>query len=46
LTAEEVILLVDSSKFRRQSVTIACALDEVDTVITAAGIEPADEAML
>jgi Transcriptional regulators of sugar metabolism len=32
--AEEVILLVDSSKFRTQSGTIVCGLDEIDTVIT------------
>ena len=32
--AEEVILLVDSSKFRSQSGTIVCGLDEIDTVIT------------
>lgn len=38
--AEEVILLVDSSKFRSQSGTIVCALDEVDTIITDEGIPP------
>lgn len=32
--AEDVILLVDSSKFRSSSGTIVCGLDEVDTVIT------------
>lgn len=32
--AEEVILLVDSSKFRTQSGTIVCRLDEIDTIIT------------
>ena len=32
--AEEVILLVDSSKFYRQSGTIVCGLDEVDVLIT------------
>lgn len=36
--AEEVILLVDSSKFRTQSGTIVCGLDEIDTVITDSGI--------
>lgn len=38
--AEEVILLVDSAKFRTQSGTIVCRLDEVDTIITDA--VPAD----
>ncbi|WP_260927669.1 DeoR/GlpR family DNA-binding transcription regulator [Novosphingobium sp. 9] len=38
--AEEVILLVDSSKFRNSSGAIVCGLDEVDLVITDAGIEP------
>ncbi len=32
--AEQVILLVDSSKFRSQSGTIVCGLDEIDMVIT------------
>ncbi|HQS68565.1 MAG: DeoR family transcriptional regulator [Novosphingobium sp. 28-62-57] len=32
--AEQVILLVDSSKFASQSGTIVCALDEIDTIIT------------
>lgn len=32
--AEEVILLVDSSKFRSSSGMVVCGLDEVDTVIT------------
>lgn len=36
--AEEVILLVDSSKFNTRSGTIVCELDEVDTIITDAGI--------
>ncbi|SMC49608.1 DeoR/GlpR family DNA-binding transcription regulator [Novosphingobium sp. B1] len=38
--AEEVILLVDSSKFRTQSGTIVCGLDEIDIVITDTGITP------
>ena len=38
--AEQVILLVDSSKFSSSSGTIVCGLDEVDTVVTDAGIEP------
>ncbi|KPF93667.1 DeoR family transcriptional regulator [Novosphingobium sp. AAP83] len=36
--ADEVILLVDSSKFRSQSGTIVCGLDEIDMVITDRGI--------
>lgn len=32
--AEEVILLVDSSKFATQSGTIVCDLDEIDVIIT------------
>lgn len=36
--AEEVILLVDSSKFRSSSGTIVCGLDEVDIVITDSGV--------
>lgn len=38
--AEDVILLVDSSKFRTQSGTIVCGLDEIDTIITDSGIAP------
>ncbi|KPH59848.1 DeoR/GlpR family DNA-binding transcription regulator [Novosphingobium aerophilum] len=36
--AEEVILMVDSSKFRSSSGAIVCGLDEVDVVITDAGV--------
>jgi len=36
-----VILLVDSSKFTTRSGTIVCGLDEVDTLITDAGISEA-----
>lgn len=32
--AEEVILMVDSSKFTSQSGTIVCGLEEIDTIIT------------
>jgi DeoR family transcriptional regulator, ulaG and ulaABCDEF operon transcriptional repressor len=39
--AEQVILLVDSSKFQSSSGTIVCGLDEIDVVISDAGIEPA-----
>lgn len=37
--AEQVILLVDSSKFRSSSGTIVCGLDEVDIVVTDSGID-------
>lgn len=36
--AEEVILMVDSSKFSRSSGAIVCGLDEVDVLITDPGI--------
>lgn len=36
--AEKVILMVDSSKFQRSSGTIVCALDEVDVLVTDAGL--------
>lgn len=36
--AEEVVLLVDSSKFRSSSGAIVCGLDEVGTIVTDAGI--------
>lgn len=39
--AEEVILLVDSSKFRSSSGTIVCRIDEVDILITDNGVTPA-----
>lgn len=38
--AEEVILLVDSSKFAASSGAIVCSLDEVDVLITDDGIQP------
>ena len=44
--AEKVILLVDSSKFALSSGAIVCGLDEVDTLITDAGISPETERML
>ena len=44
--AEQVILLVDSSKFTGSSGTIVCGLEEIDVVITDAGIEPAMQAAL
>lgn len=36
--AEQVILLVDSSKFQSSSGAIVCALDEIDILITDSGI--------
>ena len=44
--ADEVILLVDSAKFVSSSGAIVCGLDEVDTLITDAGISVADAAMV
>jgi len=38
--AEEVILMVDSSKFASSSGAIVCGLDEIDVVITDSGIPP------
>ncbi len=38
--AEQVILLVDSSKFVSSSGTIVCGLDEVDVLVTDSGIAP------
>ncbi|WP_408591445.1 DeoR/GlpR family DNA-binding transcription regulator [Novosphingobium sp.] len=39
--AEQLILMVDSSKFHNRSGTIVCGLDEVDILITDAGIPDA-----
>jgi DeoR family ulaG and ulaABCDEF operon transcriptional repressor len=39
--AEQVILLVDSSKFESSSGTIVCGLEEIDVLITDQGIPPA-----
>ena len=36
--AEEIVLLVDSSKFRGPSGHVVCGLDEIDVVVTDAGI--------
>ena len=44
--AEQLILLVDSSKFALQSGTIVCGLDEIDTVVTDSGIPPEASAYL
>jgi DeoR family ulaG and ulaABCDEF operon transcriptional repressor len=44
--AEELILLVDSSKFRGSSGNVVCELDEVDVVVTDSGIDEQDREML
>ena len=44
--AEQVILLVDSSKFRSSSGAIVCDLSEVDTLITDAGVAADARAMI
>lgn len=44
--AEQLILLVDSSKFHGPSGNVVCGLEEVDTVITDSGIEPEHRRML
>ena len=44
--AEQVILLVDSTKFSSQSGAIVCGLDEVDVLITDAGITDQHAAMI
>ena len=44
--AEQVILLVDSSKFASSSGAIVCGLDEVDVVITDGGVGEDTKAML
>ena len=36
--AEQIVLLVDSSKFRGPSGNVVCGLDEIDIVITDAGV--------
>jgi DeoR family transcriptional regulator, ulaG and ulaABCDEF operon transcriptional repressor len=44
--AEEVVLLVDSSKFAQSSGAIVCGLDEVDVLITDSGLTEADAAIV
>jgi DeoR family ulaG and ulaABCDEF operon transcriptional repressor len=44
--AEQLIVLVDSSKFSQRSSLILCGLDRVDTVVTDDGVEDAIAAML
>lgn len=44
--AEQVILLIDSSKFTSTSGAIVCGLDEVDVLVTDSGITDAQAAMV
>lgn len=44
--ADELIVLVDSSKFKQRSSLILCGLPRISTVITDAGIEDRDARML
>jgi DeoR family ulaG and ulaABCDEF operon transcriptional repressor len=44
--ADQLIVLVDSSKFRTRSSLILCGLDRVHTVITDRGIRDEDRQML
>ena len=44
--ADQLIVLVDSSKFRASASFVVCGLDEIDVVITDAGITAAETAML
>jgi DeoR family ulaG and ulaABCDEF operon transcriptional repressor len=44
--ADRLIVLVDSSKFRTSAAFLVCGLDEIDVVITDAGVRPEDVEML
>jgi DeoR family ulaG and ulaABCDEF operon transcriptional repressor len=44
--ADEIIVLVDSSKFSGPSGNVVCSLDEIDIVVTDSGIEPRHVAMM
>ena len=44
--ADEIIVLVDSSKFDEPSGHVVCHLDEIDTVVTDAGISAQHTKML
>ena len=44
--ADEIIVLVDSSKFSGPSGHVVCPLEEIDTVVTDSGISPARVGML
>lgn len=44
--ADEIIVLVDSSKFSGSSGNVVCSLDEIDVVITDSAIDPSHVAMM
>ncbi len=44
--ADELIVMIDSSKFRNRSSLVLCALDRIDTVITDEGITDREASML
>jgi DeoR family ulaG and ulaABCDEF operon transcriptional repressor len=44
--AEEIILLVDSSKFRGSSGNVVCGLEDIDVVITDAGVTDDERRMV
>jgi DeoR family ulaG and ulaABCDEF operon transcriptional repressor len=44
--ADEIIVLVDSSKFQASSGNVVCGLADIGTVITDSGISGEDVAML
>lgn len=44
--ADEIIVLVDSSKFSGPSGNVVCSLDEIDVVVTDSAIEPRHVAMM
>lgn len=44
--ADELVVLVDSTKFRKRSSLILCGLKRIATIITDSGIEDRDAAML
>jgi DeoR family ulaG and ulaABCDEF operon transcriptional repressor len=44
--ADQLIVLVDSSKFRTSASFVVCALDTIDVVVTDAGVTEAELAML
>jgi DeoR family ulaG and ulaABCDEF operon transcriptional repressor len=44
--ADRIIVLIDSSKFLGSSGHVVCGLDEIDTVVTDAGVTDADRRMI
>ena len=44
--AQQIIVLVDSSKFEAATGHVVCGLDQIDTVVTDAGISAETRAML